>query len=365
MKKNTFLGLLLISSILFIANACKEEKKGIFPEYKEITEAVYSSAKVKAYDQYNAFSLVNGIVEKIAVSEGDIVKEGDLIIKLSSVSSQLLAENARLSAELAQQNYNGRASILSELENELKSTSLVVSNDSLLFIKQSNLWAQNIGSKVEFDQRKLAFEISKNKLKALQNNYQRTKLQLSKQAEQAQNQYGTSAQNAKEFEIRSKINGRVFEIKKEIGEMVSPQEPVALIGAVDSFIVDLSIDEVDIRRVQIGQRVFMSLDAFDGQVFEGVIGKIYPRMDSKTQTFKIESTILNPPKKLFIGLSGEANILINKKSKALCIPIDYITADDKAMTKDGLKDVKIGLRSLTYVEILSGIDEKTELVKSK
>jgi len=155
----------------------------------------------------------------------------------------------------------------------------------------------------------------------------------------------------------------VYSITKNQGEIITPQMPVAKIGSAQSFVIEMLIDEVDIAKVEIGQKILISLDAYPKQSFEAKLTKIYPAKDERTQTFRIEANFVQSPAKLYPGLSGEANIVIATKSNVLTIPNEYLNADNEVKTKDGLKKVEIGLRSMDRTEIRSGIDASTELVK--
>ena len=123
------------------------------------------------------------------------------------------------------------------------------------------------------------------------------------------------------------------------------------------------MDEVDIIRISVQQQVIVNLDAYQDQVFKGKVTKIYPKKDERNQTFKVEATFDSPPKKLYPGLSGEANIIIATKGNVLTIPKNYITNDNKVKTVNGFVQVTIGLQNLEFVEILSGITKDTYLFK--
>ena len=123
------------------------------------------------------------------------------------------------------------------------------------------------------------------------------------------------------------------------------------------------IDEVDIVNVKIGQQTIVTLDAYKGKTFDAVITKIYPNKDIKTQTFKVEAKLLQSPGNLFAGLSGEANIVISQKKNTMTIPIEYLIDGQKVLTEQGEVNVKTGLSNLKEVEILSGLDTNTVILK--
>jgi multidrug efflux pump subunit AcrA (membrane-fusion protein) len=98
-------------------------------------------------------------------------------------------------------------------------------------------------------------------------------------------------------------------------------------------------------------------------VFTAKVTKILPKKDERNQTFMVEALFETQPKVLYPGLSGEANIVIGKRENVLTIPLAYLQDDDKVKTDDGLVTIKTGMRNMEYIEVLSGITEKTRLYK--
>jgi multidrug efflux pump subunit AcrA (membrane-fusion protein) len=199
----------------------------------------------------------------------------------------------------------------------------------------------------------------------LQNNYERTKNELLTAVKQSENNYRTALISTKDFTVKSKINGKVYALYKEPGEIVNTMEPLASIGSVNNFVIDMLVDEVDIVRIKIGQDVLIHLDAYNGKIFKGNVSKIYPKKDERNQTFKIQAVFENPPEVLYPGLSGEANIVIDKKDSVLTIPKNYLIDDNKVETDIGLVTIITGLQDMEYIEVIEGIDKDTYIYKPK
>lgn len=94
------------------------------------------------------------MIDKVLVSEGDIVKKGDGIIRLINTTAELNAENAKLSADYASVAAN--AEKLNELKITIELAKTKMENDDLLLQKQENLWAQQVGTQNELLQKQLA-----------------------------------------------------------------------------------------------------------------------------------------------------------------------------------------------------------------
>ena len=350
-------------NFLFLFISCGSQQEKILPTKKHLTESVYASVTVQPDSLYQAYAPVGGILDLNLLEEGDLVMKGTPIIQIVNNTPKLNSDNARLALELAKANYNGSSAVLSSLEDEIQSATLSFKNDSMNYFRQKRLWDQNIGSKVQFENRKLAYEISGNNLKQLKNKYVQTKNELSTQVKQALNNYTTSQISNQDFTLKSKIIGKVYALYKNPGEIVSTMEPLAAVGSASDFIIELLIDEVDIVKLNLGQKALITLDAYGDEVFEAKVSKIYPKKDERSQTFKAEATFDNPPKALYPGLAGEGNIIISEKESALTIPKEFLIDGNKVMTHDGLVDVVIGLRNMDSVEIVDGISESTEILK--
>jgi len=92
------------------------------------------------------------------------------------------------------------------------------------------------------------------------------------------------------------MNGVVFSISKNKGELVSPQMPIAVIGNPEAFVLEMQVDENDILQLSLGQRIIVRLDSYKNEVFEAAITKIYPYMNERSKTFLVEAKFSKAPK---------------------------------------------------------------------
>lgn len=350
-----------LSTLIFLG--CGDGRDKVRPERTTITESVYSSVTVQPDSLYLAFAAVGGILDRNLVEEGDRVSKGDPIAQIINNTPNLNRENAKLALELARQNFLGNNAVLRSLKEQIEAATLQYSNDSVNFYRQKALWEQGIGSRAEFDNRKLAFELSRNNLSLKNSAYAQTRNELETKYRQAQNNYETSRITARDFIIESKINGTVYALYKNPGEIVTNMEAVATVGSSSDFIVEMLVDEVDIVKISLGQRALITLDAYPGEVFQAEVSKIYPKKDERSQTFKVEALFQKAPPTLYPGLSGEGNIIIEQREGALVIPKEYLVNDSLVETEKGRVSVRTGLQDLDRVEIISGIDASTVLLK--
>ncbi len=349
-----------IAALLF--PACRKQPEKALPIVGPITESVYASGVVKSRGQYQVFPAVGGLIEKIWVKEGDLVKKGDPLFTVEGEAARLQAENARLNADFA--DLNTRSDRLSELLGGIETARSRMLNDSILLVRQQGLWAQGIGSQVEFEQRGLAFENSANNWRAAVLRYNDLKKQLDFAAAQSRKLLSISKHAVVEFTVRSEMDGRVFSFSKEKGEMVGPQTPVAVVGAASDFMAELQVDENDIVRVAPGQRVLLTMDSYGREVFEAQVSRIDPMMNERTRTFTVEAVFVKKPPVLYPFLSLEANIVVRSKPDALTVPRAFLLDDSLLVMENGQKRrVETGLMDYQKAEILRGLSAGEAFLK--
>lgn len=353
---------LLISTVaLLLLISCKKEDSSIFPVKKDITEAVYASVTVQPDSLYQAFAAVSGILDKVLVEEGDTVKQGEVLLQIINTNPELASKNAFLALKLARENYEGGTAILRSLEEEIETAKLQKIDDSINFKRQERLWEQQIGSKANLESRRLNYRRSSAALEVLQNRYRQTERELGTRLQQAGNEYRASLVNAKDFLVSSKINGKVYAIHKEPGEIVNATQPLVSLGSAEKFKVEMLTDEEDIVRVKTGQKALISLDAYPGKIFTARIDKIYPKKDERNQTFLVEALFEEKPEVLLPGLAGEGNIIVAQRKNTLVIPRRFLNEQGEVRTEDGFIKVEVGLQSLDSVEIREGLTAETEI----
>jgi multidrug efflux pump subunit AcrA (membrane-fusion protein) len=361
--KPVYKNLFFFFTFILLISSCGQKQETIQPLVEKITSSVYASGTVKSINQYEVFSKVNGIVASILVKEGDPVKKGQAIIKLANQAQTLGFENAKLLA-----NYSSSASNQEKLyqaENELAVTKLKMENDGSLLERQKKLWSNDIGTKNDLDQRELAFKNSTAIFNASKLKLNDLKKQIDFQSKQTSKSAAISSSSMNDYVITSEVNGKVYSINKELGELVTTQIPVAIVGDGQKFFVELQVDEYDIAKLNKGQKVLISLDSYKGQAFEAVIENIYPLMNKNSKTFKVDAIFSNQPNNLFPNLSAQANIIIEVKEKAITIPRSYLIDNEYVyLASKEKRKVKVGLMDYEKVEIVSGLTVKDQLIKS-
>lgn len=129
------------------------------------------------------------------------------------------------------------------------------------------------------------------------------------------------------------------------------------------FVADL--DETDLAKVQPGQKVIITLDAYPAQTFESEVGQIAfsPKETSTGTTYEVTLLLPSPdPSRLRLGLNGTAAIVRQEKPDVLTLPspaITYVEGKPTALIfEDGqyqTRQLEVGIESDGLVEIVGGL----------
>src|SRR3954454_16266908 len=147
----SYILLCIIICVLILSVSCKNKQEKTQPVVQDITESVYASGIVKSENQYQVFATVNGLIQQVLITEGDMVKKDQPIIRIVNEASELNRQNAQLAAEYADVNANRDK--LNELRINIDMARTRMQNDSTLLERQRSLWAQQIGTHNDLEQR--------------------------------------------------------------------------------------------------------------------------------------------------------------------------------------------------------------------
>lgn len=352
--------------LVILIASCNEGKDVTTPIRKDLTQAVYASGKLFPLNDYRVYSKLPGYIEKIHVHVGDSVKLGQPLMTIKSEISEFNVNTAKNLLDLARKNADENSALLISIKQDVGSARAKYEFDSTGYSRQTNLYKENATAKVALDQAKMQFEISKeNYLKAF-NNWLNVKDRARTELQNAQIQYDAQVSNKNDYTVVSVMNGKVYDIIPKEGELVSTQIMLMEIGDDAQYEVELSVDETDISYLKKGQEILFTIDAYKDKTFKGKVLEAYPRINQSNKTTKIvASIVLDNSITVYSGMSVEANIIIAEKKNALVIPREFLVDGNKVKLKsnDELVVIKKGAEDLEFVEVLSGIDEGTEIKK--
>lgn len=353
--RNTIAGILLIALV-----ACSEPPPSTRPTMGPITEAVYASGVVKAVDQYQVYAAVSGIVSRVHVQAGDSVEVGDALFTIEDRASGLGSERAVLALERLRQDAAETSPTMEQLRLAVEQARARMVNDSLMVLRQRNLWQRQVGSRSELDARELAYTTSQSAWRTAVKAQAEMRQRLRNEVRLAENELALRRAAEGDHTVRALVAGRVYSVLIERGELAVPQRALAVLGRAGNFLLELQVDEYDIVRVGAGQKAWVTMDSYKDQVMEAQVTRVDPMMNERTRTFTVEAVFLVPPPRLYPNLTAEANIVVAHKEHALTIPASHLVDGAFVITgKDQRTPVEVGLKDLQRVEVLSGVDSTT------
>jgi len=166
------------------------------------------------------------------------------------------------------------------------------------------------------------------------------------------------------YAITAPMDGVVLRRDGEVGEIVDPGQIMFRVGVPKPLQAVAEVNEEDIPRVVLGQKVLLRSDAFAGKQLEGKLREITPMGDPVAKTYRIRIALPDDTP-LKVGMSVEANVVTREKPNALLIPSDAVQGT-AVFVVDGdrvqRRNVEIGIRGTRAVEILSGLKEDERVV---
>jgi len=173
-------------------------------------------------------------------------------------------------------------------------------------------------------------------------------------------------------EISAPISGIITQFDAKIGQLASPSAPLVSIMSNTGYEVDAGISETDIGKVQVGNIVSMTLDAFPNETFAGTVFYIAPSQ-TNTQSvisYQIKISFTKADPRLKSGLTANIDIQTKKKDSVLLLPQYAILQNDTGTFVETLagkivttSPVTLGIQDQKgNVEILSGVTEGEQVI---
>jgi len=262
----------------------------------------------------------HGRIREIVVQEGDYVKEGQILATLEDDQERLTllqAENA-----------------VKEAESELQSARL--------------------GS-------------PKNVIESKERQLQETNLQLE-----------LKRKDLEDTVLKAPFSGRVSKIHVERGEIISgeavsaSQEILRLIDTSRLF-AEITVDEVDIAQLKVGQRAEVTIDAYADEIFSGKVVYIAPETTTSqglvVVEVKIELEKADP--RLKPGFTASADVIVEEARNVVFLPIEAVNETERGsfvmVSEEGSptrREVTLGISDGTNVEIKRGLEEGDAVLSS-
>lgn len=125
--------------------------------------------------------------------------------------------------------------------------------------------------------------------------------------------------------INAPFAGRLGIRKVELGQYISPGLTMVTLQALDPIWVDFPMPEQDIGKLQVGQKIELTVDAFPGEVFVGTVASLDARVSQETRTLLVRGTLPNPSRKLLPGMFANVAVLAGAPKKVVAVPRTALT----------------------------------------
>lgn len=209
--------------------------------------------------------------------------------------------------------------------------------------------------------------------------------------EQLQSVLGDSMRQLGETEIRAPFDGLVSNRSVQVGELVSALStfstgtPIVTLEDRSAMLVKLTINEIDVARLEKNMEADIEVDAFPTQSFSGSVTKIAPSFASAQQgaaadavvKYEVEVRLDRTDNRLKGGMSAKCTMRAISKQGILRVPLDFVGQDEKGRflmkvvdgkDEKGEKkteriDVVVGPSSGKFIEIIEGATEGMEIKK--
>jgi HlyD family secretion protein len=166
--------------------------------------------------------------------------------------------------------------------------------------------------------------------------------------------------------LKSPIDGVIAAVNIKAGELVGAgAQPAVVVADLSRYHINITVDEIDIAKVKIGQEVNITLDSLPGVEVKGKVSRISPtsRLVNGVVSYDVRVDIEPTEAELRSGMTANASIVLERRSGVLLAPNWAIRRDRNTgksfltlQVGDQLTEVEVqtGLRNDTFSEILSG-----------
>ncbi|HZG26168.1 MAG TPA: efflux RND transporter periplasmic adaptor subunit, partial [Chitinophagaceae bacterium] len=324
----------IITSICLatVAIACTPKQETVKPKMKIVTEAVYASGTLATEKEYKVVSAIDGYLTDMMVSEGDSIKAGELLFTVKNSTRSAQEQSAAAMLERTLPVVNELAPQIRELETQMLLVAEKLQDDSVQYTRYKNLHDHAAISLSTFEKYRLQYKTSQTELERLKNQLKRQRLSNSLQRQAALNELKMTRTDNGNGLLRSFTSGIVYEIFKQKGDMVDRNQPIALVGS-GKMIAKLLVDEDDLGRIWIGQKVAIKMDAYPNKTFPAKITRIYPVLNKAEQSFRVDAEFTESLPMNIYGLNIEANILITENKAVVTIPRKAIMKGDSVLVQ--------------------------------
>ena len=173
---------------------------------------------------------------------------------------------------------------------------------------------------------------------------------------QAQSQLDSQKERHDWTTVRAPMAGTITQLIVEEGEIItsgrsafSRGEAIMRIADLDQMIVRTQINQVEIGKIEEGQRAEITVDSYPGRVFPGRVSEISPsatrrgpQNQSSVITFEVDIEVIGSPPELLPGMSADVDIIVFEESDVLQLPIPSVLSPEIFTVKANINSTDLG-----------------------
>ena len=341
-----------------------------------IRSVVSTNGKVEPVQNFEAHAPIATTVKRLLVKEGDHVRKGQLLLELDD--SDIRSQAARAQAQIKAAQANLVATKNSGTQEELitLSTQLIKARNAR-DVAQRNLEAyrrlqqEGAASPGEVRQSEETMQSAQADVSLLE---QKQKDRYSPpeiartvaQAAEAQAAYEDAVDALSKSSRRAPFDGTVYSLPVKQGTFVQTGDLLLQEADLSKVLVRAFVDEPDIGRLQIGQRVEGTWDAVPGRTWTGTVSSVPSTVKPRGNRNVGETTCLidNQDLRLLPNINLGVTIVVAEHNNVLTLQRDAMHIDDSEpyvfkIVGDRIRrqNIQFSLQNLTRVEITSGLSE--------
>jgi HlyD family secretion protein len=333
-----------------------------------ITATVETTGKVRSARQVELSLPFGGRVKRVAVSVGDKVEAGQLLLEVEAPDAKRQVREAELNLEIRQLQMDKARAGASPEEIEIAQANLrkaalakqvaQAAYDEIAASYEKRENAEASPEALALQQATIDYQIAKRNYERLVNGPPTDELSASeKQLESAQLALERAQAQLEEMRLITPLAGTVVRVEASEGEMVSAYRPVVVIADLTSLQIIAEVDEIDVAEVAPGQEVTIRLDAYPGQTLPGTIVSLAPAASPQRGSTVYEAVVEFDAEGLALRLGMGANlkIITLEKEGVLLVPNRAI----QPVGRRRLVKVVDG-RSIREVEVVTGLSNESE-----
>lgn len=323
-----------------------------------------------AIDNYEAYidDLTNGITDLTAL------RKADLYAEIYSVQKEM--NNYELAIQTPNENTDMEALLAKKTEKQNELNKLQNELNMLSDYKTSYGWEDMLtqAKKELADYETRLSEAKSRKASAeaaVVNGSKITNYALNQEKEQLTSEDESKKYDAALNGIVAEFNGVVTDVSVVEGAPAQEGTKLVVLESFDDICVEFQASKYDLEVLTVGQTVEIEVS---GASYTGTVTKINHMAEANSSGVPMVSArvhIDNPDENIYLGIEAKLKILTASESDVILVPVEAVNADNEGefcyVIENGMlvrRDIKSGISSEQYIQILEGITEGEEIVTS-